>query len=99
MAKATETILGIIVAISFSLAGFALKWQFDANAEIRVLKEQIAQIQTDKTTDERQDKEIERIDKMQVKFWRLHNWERAQIDELRFKAGLFPSIWPDLGVQ
>ena len=39
-----NTLMGVIITISLGLSGFSLKWQFDANADLKVIKEQIEQI-------------------------------------------------------
>jgi len=86
-----QTLMGLLVTIALGLAGFALKWQFDANAQMQVMQQRIEQLANNKDKDEAQDKQL----KAQ---WTLHNWERDQILELRVKTGLpitsSPSVSP-----
>jgi len=39
-----EALAGLLVTISLGLSGFALKWQFDANADIKVMSQKIDQL-------------------------------------------------------
>ena len=34
-----------------------------------------------------------------TKFWRLHSWERARLNELRIIEGMPIAEWPDLTVE
>lgn len=82
-----STIIGLMSTVSLGLGGFALKWVFDANAEISVMNEKLSSIQSDKAQDNRQD---------QTKHWRLHSWARDQINELRYSNNLPLAPWPDV---
>lgn len=84
-----STIIGLMSTVSLSLGGFALKWVFDANAEISVMNEKLSSIQSDKAQDNRQDQTI-------TKHWRLHSWARDQINELRQHNNLPLAPWPDV---
>lgn len=88
--KLLDILFSILIAISLGLAAFALKWQFDANAKLSVIEEKLAKIEDDHTVDTKQDSQI-------VRFWKLHSWERDQINRLRVKAGMDVADWPDLG--
>lgn len=102
-------LLGILSAIAISISSFTLYWIFDANATIRTLsanieafneldrevnfkelKVKIEDFLNDTSKDETQDRQLR-------KHWKLHNWERAEINDIRYKNNLPPSNWPDLG--
>jgi len=89
----TDVLMGLIISVSIGLSGFSLKWQFDANADIQVMKEEIKKLtegQTNRDVDNVQDKQL-------VRFWKLHSWERERLQELQIKTGVTLSTWPDLG--
>lgn len=86
--KLTETILSILTTICIALAGFSLKWTFDANAKLEVLQEQVKQIADNKEKDDSQDNQIRM-------FWKYCKWLHNEVNILRFKEHLPPES-PDL---
>ena len=85
----TSILLSILTAISLGLTGFSLKWQFDANAEIKVLTERLERLEKPSAPEDKQDNQI----KM---FWKLHSWNRTQIERLGKKDKVDIDPWPDL---
>ena len=88
MPELTDILFGTMITIALGLASFALKWQFDANADIRVMKTQLFRVESDTSTDSEQNRQM-RI------FWKLHSWERDQIQEIRVNSGMPLSSWPN----
>ena len=43
--------------------------------------------------------EVADHDNTVAKFWRLHGWERDEINDLRYEHGLTSARWPDLTVE
>lgn len=97
-------LLGILTTISLTLAGAALKWSFDANAELKQISKLTEQVdiidmQTkidtlynnikDNNYDDKQNSSIS-------KHWQLLGWTRDQINELRAKNSLDLVSWPEL---
>lgn len=80
--KLVMWLLGTLSTISMMLAGFSLKWQFDANAKIEVMQERMS-------SDARQDETLK-------KHWKLHGWARDEINDIRVQSGLEPVRWPNL---
>ena len=85
-------LLGIFASAILALSSFTLFWQFNANAQIEVLKIQLDEVKKKKDADVKQDHQIQ-------KFWKLHSWEKTRIDELRIRQKLPLSEWPDLNAH
>lgn len=85
--KNAGLILGALCTIALGLAGFVLKWQFEANAEIRALKIELAQVRADKAKDDQQDESLKLL-------WRYASWSETQIAKLRHNAGMEPADRP-----
>lgn len=79
--------IGLVVTIALALASFSLKWAFDANAEIQLLKQKLAQ--ADSRRDDQEDKELRML-------WKYTSWLHYQASLLRFKEGMEPAQNPDL---
>ena len=86
-----------VSAICIAISSFALKWSFHANAELKVISNEISNMQEimDKLgeksdLDKKQDEQIS-------KFWRLHSWSKTEVNKLRVKNGDDIEDWPDLG--
>jgi hypothetical protein len=84
-------------AVTIGISSFALKWSFNANAELKVIKSEMENIKEaikdlgeKSELDERQDSQIS-------KFWRLHSWSREEINNINFRDNQPPAKWPDLG--
>ncbi len=83
-------LLSVLVAISMAIAGFALKWQFVANAEIKVIQHQLSEQSEQVQIDLKHSSQLS-------KHWKLHGWAKDEINKLRAKHGLELESWPDLG--
>ena len=95
--QVSSTVFSVLAAICIGLSSFALKWSFDANAEMRAMSVEMKNMATqmEKMTqktelDVKQDSQI-------AKFWRLHSWSRSEINKLRVKGGDDIAEWPELG--
>lgn len=101
-------LLGTITTIAIGLSSFTLYWVFNANA---TLKEMSSDINTFNELDKKvnfqelkfkidaflnNNEDNKRQDKQLSKHWKLHGWERDQINTLRTKDGLEIISWPDL---
>lgn len=91
-AKLFDILAVLLTSVSLALAGFSLKWTFDANAEMKVLRSDMERMRTDKERDDRQDRSIRQ-------FWSYTKWLHWQTQELRHKAGLPPIEGPNLNGQ
>jgi len=80
----------ILATAAVGIASFALVWMFNTNATLQVMKLQLSQIVADNESDQRQDATL-------VKHWKLHSWERDQINMLRTDGGKAVVSWPNLG--
>lgn len=81
-------LVGALVVLLVGISSFTVKWQFDANADIRVLKEQIQRMETEKVKTTA-DSEI-----MMHNFWVVMGWDKTQINLIRFNLKLEPVEWP-----
>jgi len=81
--KMTEVILSVVLAVSISIASWAL-------LKVIYLSEQVVELRTllTSSTEDKQDETIS-------KFWKIHGWTKSQILELRVKNGLPIVSWPD----
>lgn len=108
--KIIQILFGLLTAISIALAAFALKWVFVANADIKsinttidltftkmneILEIKFADIEDSLVTLADDTDDITRITEQLQKHWKLHNWAKDQIAELRHKEALPPVSWPD----
>ena len=75
-------LVGALIALLVGISSFTVKWQFDANADIRVLKE------TEKVK-ATADSEV-----MMHNFWVVMGWDKTQINLIRFNLKLEPVEWP-----
>jgi len=82
-------LLGVLVSTSLAVAGFTLKWQFAANAEIKVLQQRLTEQTEQVQNDLRHDRQI-------GKHWKLHSWAKDEINRLRVKNNLEIIAWPNL---
>ena len=97
MSKEISTqLMGALCAICIGLSSFALKWSCDANAEMKVLNVQLETISKQLETMNNNTESDERQDEMIRKFWKLHNWSKDEINNLRHDAGKPPASFPDL---
>lgn len=98
--KMIQILIGLVAAISIALASFALKWVFDANAQMAIVQTKLELKFEDiddsliALADDTDD--ITRITKQLHKHWKLHNWTKDQIAELRHKNQMEPVSWPNL---
>jgi hypothetical protein len=94
--QVSSTVFSVLAAICIGLSSFALKWSFDANAEMKAMT---VQMQHMATAMEKMNQKTE-LDKKQdssiAKHWKLHNWAREEINTMRFEDGKAPVAWPDL---
>lgn len=98
--KIIQILLGLIAAVAIALASFALSWGFDTNAQIGIMQntlelkfKEFAETHQGLADDT---EEMNRLTKQLSKHWRLHNWTKDQIAELRHKTQMLPASWPDL---
>lgn len=110
----TERIIQILLALAagaaITLASFALKWVFDANAQMtemrttinlkfeqmnQILELKFADIDDSLITLADDTGDITRITQQLQKHWKLHTWVKDQVAELRHKQQLDPVSWPD----
>lgn len=101
-------LVGVMVTVAISLSSFTLYWIFQANARLekladdindfnelddkvnfQELKTNIEHFLNDTSKDESQNRQLQ-------KHWKLHSWERDQINALRHSTSLPPATWPDL---
>lgn len=82
--KTSELILGVLLTIALSVVGWLSVRVIDQGQQLTAL-----QTRFDESVDVKQNETL-------VKFWKLHNWTKDQILELRLKNGLESSQWPDL---
>lgn len=98
--KIIQILLAIVTTISIALAGFALKWVFDANAQIAIMQNtlELKFTEFEETHEGLADDtdEMVRLTKQISKHWKLHSWTKDQIAELRHKTQMEPVSWPDL---
>lgn len=98
--KIIQILLGIVTTLSIALASFALKWVFDANAQMAIIQKTIelkfADVEDSLITLADDTDDITRITKQLSKHWKLHNWSKDQIAELRHKQEMPPVSWPNL---
>jgi hypothetical protein len=88
--------IGIFTLITFGLASWSLTNNLrgieeDAvlQQEIRLLQRDIENIKNDVEAERKQDATLR-------KHWKIHNWTKDEVSELRNKAGLPVNKWPDL---
>ncbi|MHA2279455.1 MAG: hypothetical protein ACXAC5_00990 [Promethearchaeota archaeon] len=95
-----QVLLGIITTIALGIAGFALMWVFEANAQMATIQKamelQFADVEDSLITLADDTDDITRITKQLSKHWKLHNWAKDQLSELRHQHQLPPVSWPDL---
>ena len=98
--KIIQILLGLVTAISIALASFALKWVFDANAQMAIMQNTLELKFADfEATHEGladDTDEMVRLTKQISRHWKLHSWTKDQIAELRHEAQMNPVSWPDL---
>ena len=98
--KIIQILLGVVTTLAITLAGFALKWVFDANAQMAIMQNTLelkfADIDDSLITLADDTDDITRITKQLSKHWKLHNWAKDQVAELRHKNQMDPVSWPDL---
>jgi len=98
--KIIQILLGLLTAISIALATFALKWVFNANAQIAIMQKtmelKFEDLDDSIITLADDTDDITRITKQLSKHWKLHNWSKDQIAELRHKNQMPPVSWPKL---
>ena len=98
--KIIQILLGLVTAISIALASFALKWVFDANAQIAIMQNtlELKFTEFEETHEGLADDtdEMIRLTRQISKHWKLHTWTKDQIAELRYKSQLEPVSWPNL---
>lgn len=95
-AQVSNALFGVLAAICIGLSGFALKFNFDANADMKAMRvemnhmsEAIDKLSQTSDLHKKQDTTLS-------KHWKLHSWSREEINRLRFKAGDEPASWPNL---
>ncbi len=98
--KIIQLLLGIVTTLAVTLAAFALKWVFDANAQMAIMKNTL-ELKFDDIDDSLitlgdDTDDITRITKQLSKHWKIHNWTKDQIAELRYKQQMEPVSWPNL---
>lgn len=95
-----QVLLGIVTVISIALASFALQWVFDANAQMAIMQTRLElkfeDIDDSLITLADDTDDITRITKQLSKHWKLHNWTKDQVAELRHKQQMEPVSWPNL---
>ncbi len=98
--KIIQILLGVLTTISVALAAFALKWVFDANAQMKVVQKtmELRFADFEKTHEGLADDtdEMTRLTRQLSKHWKLHTWAKDQVAELRHKNQMKPVSWPNL---
>lgn len=79
-----------IVGLAATLAAMAIAGGIKLYADIQVLTDDVNELIFDEEDDDRQDAAIK-------KFWRINNWSKDRINELRQQHDLPLVSWPDLG--
>jgi len=110
--NAINLLYPILAGICVMLSGAAFKWSFDANANMaksevvlegkatsaEVKAVQVQMVAMQKSIDKLSEKSD--LDKKQdssiSKHWKLHNWSRDEINNIKFKNGEAPVSWPSL---
>jgi len=93
---AVNALFGVLVMICIALSGFSLKWTFDANAELKVIRvemraihDTLEKLSQNSEADKKQDSQLS-------KHWRLHTWAREEINRISVRDGSGIVSWPDL---
>lgn len=98
--KLIQVLLGLVTTMSIALASFSLKWVFDANAQIAIMSKEMelkfADLEDAIITLSDDSSDIIRLNSGITKHWKLHNWTKDQLAELRHQHQLPPVSWPDL---
>ncbi len=98
--KIIQILLAIVTTMSIALASFALKWVFEANAQMAIMQNTLElkfeDIDDSLITLADDTDDITRITKQLQKHWRLHTWAKDQVAELRHKSQMEPVSWPNL---
>ena len=89
--------LGLICTISLTLAGFSLRWQWEANSRLQALEIRLQTVAQDRSSELEIRAELARLEQMSAAHWKLHGWARDQINKLRTRAGMDVESWPDVG--
>lgn len=82
-----KTLLGVLGAICFAMASWAVVTINEVSEQIRLLDYRVDQLQSDQEKDDKQDASIKR-------HWVLHGWAKTRINELRHADGMSSSDWP-----
>ena len=84
--------MGLLILILSGLITWMLVTVNGQQTKIALMQQSLASVVSDTEKDKKQDDTL-------TKFWRLHSWERARINELRIADGLPIAEWPDLTVE
>ena len=87
--KLLMSVIGILALIACGLGGFSLKFQIEAHREHGITATKVAELLKESDDDIKQDSTL-------GKHWKLHNWARDRIIELRHVHGLPLEPWPKL---
>jgi hypothetical protein len=90
MSKVPTYVISGILAVATSVAGWALKMNFEMAKDMALVKYKLEELSQDSANDQKQDRSIS-------KHWKIVNEHKHQINELRVKEGLPLFTWPDLG--
>ena len=83
-----RVVFGLLMAAVLGLLAWQLRTTVDMATQVELLQYQIEQLQCANEDDQKQNANLSR-------HWKLHGWARDEINDLRHKAGLDSSRWPD----
>jgi hypothetical protein len=81
-------LLSALVSATLVVSGFMFKYIIRTNERLIVIEKSLADIQKDTSLDEGQQRQLSHQ-------WKLHQWTRDQINELRVKNGMQLAKWPE----
>lgn len=87
-----QTLMGLLILILSGLITWMLVTVNAQQTKIALMQQSLELVVSDTEKDKKQDATL-------TKFWRLHSWERAKINELRVVEGMPIEEWPDLTVE
>lgn len=95
MSKLAVGAVGLVCSISLAMAGFSMKWQWEANAQMKVLQVELEHLRTDNAIEKHIQEDVVKLQATSSKHWKLHSWSKDEINRLRVKARMEVVSWPD----
>ena len=86
----------VLTTGALTIGGWAISAHNENVRELSELRRELAVMKTAFEDHQKQTSQDEHRDRSLQKHWRLHCWERDEIEEIRRKVDLPPTKWPDL---